>query len=99
MRFVCLLLALVFTLLSSVEIFGGPFVLYRCLNVLTLMCLWFACRKPSDEVASVETVFENIDVDMFDDVELVDDMELVEVESTEFSDVELDEFAQQLPCV
>ncbi len=97
MRFVCQVMALVFTLLSSVEIFGGPFVLYRGLNLLTLLCLWFACR-PRNVVVSHETEFEGIEPEGFSESDF-DDVELVDVESTEeFSDVDLNESAQ-LPCV
>jgi len=52
MRFVCTLLAIIFGLISLVEIFGGSFWLYRALNLLTLVCVWFALprRDPSPEV-------------------------------------------------
>ena len=60
MRFVCGLLAIIFALLSFVEIFGGNFWLYRVLNVVGLVCLCVACRR---QPIVVPVDFEELDED------------------------------------
>ena len=66
MRFVCTLFAIIFALLSLVEIFGGNFWLYRVLNVVGLVCLCVACRR---QPIVVPLDFEELDEDERDEDE------------------------------
>ncbi len=54
MRFVYTLFAIIFTLLSLVEIFGGSFWFYRALNAITLVFVWLSCKRPAPVVVPVE---------------------------------------------